>query len=39
MILQIEPIYGVGIGLEVVPEEDAWILDLVFFRFVLFTND
>lgn len=35
MVILIEPIYGVGIGLEWVPEEDAWILDLVVVRLVL----
>jgi hypothetical protein len=33
-------IYGIGVGLEFVPDEDgnAWILDLLVFRLIFFEN-
>lgn len=41
--IQFNLIYGFGIGLEVVPDEeggpDAWIVDLLFIRLVIIKED
>lgn len=37
-VVMLELIYGVGLGLEWVPEEDAYILDLLVFRIVWLRN-
>ncbi len=37
-VILLEPIYGIGVGLEWVPDEDAFILDLLILRIVWLRN-